>query len=79
MSASLTVPVIELRGVGETSAPGGEQPVAEELALSLHRMAGSTETWLYVGDGRHQALELSVGSWSRLIPALDRMVGRAHG
>lgn len=79
MSAALSVPVTKLRGVGEHPPPEGDHVVAEDMAVVLHRRVGSDATWLYVGDGRHQGLELSVGSWERLVPALDRMVAWSRG
>lgn len=77
VSASLTVPVTELRGIGDPTTPEEDQALAEELALCLHRRVGSRDTWLYVGDGRHQGLELSTDSWARVVPAVDRMVATA--
>lgn len=74
MSAMLSVPVLELRGVGESPPPEGDQVAGEDLAVVLHRRVGSTATWLYVGDGRRQGLELSADSWERLVPAVDRMI-----
>ena len=74
VSASLAVPVTQLRGVGESEAPEGDQERAAELMLCLHRLVGSRTTWLYAGDGRHQGLELSTDSWSLVAPALDRLL-----
>jgi hypothetical protein len=78
VSSSLVVPVVELRGIGEPDPPEEDQSVGEELALCLHRRVGSADTWLYVGDGSRQALELSPESWSRVVPALDRLVAAAR-
>jgi thioester reductase-like protein len=33
---------------------------------------------VYVGDGAEQALELTVDSWRRLVPALDRVLDLAR-
>ncbi|GIG25284.1 DUF6907 domain-containing protein [Cellulomonas denverensis] len=74
VSASLSVPVLALRGVGEPLPPEEDEVTGEDLALVLHRRVGDDETWLYVGDGRNQGLELSVASWSRVVPGLDRLI-----
>lgn len=91
MSASLSVPARELRaasaappGVGEADLPGpddgaGDRTVSTELAVCLQRRDGAPTTWVYVGDGTHQALELSADSWHRLLPALDRVLDLARG
>lgn len=74
VSASLAVPVTQLRGVGEPDAPEGDHARAADLMLCLHRAVGSRTTWIYAGDGRHQGLELSVDSWARIVPVLDRLI-----
>lgn len=95
MSASLSVPARELRApsaepsaeppaVDGTALPDpddgpGDRVVATELAVCLQRRDGAPTTWVYVGDGTHQALELSTGSWHRLLPALDRVLDMARG
>lgn len=91
VSASLSVPVRELRPadaappvVGEPDLSGpddgpGDRTVATELAVCLQRRDGGPTTWVYVGDGTHQALELSADSWHRLLPALDRVLDLARG
>jgi hypothetical protein len=56
-----------------------DRVVATELAVCLQRRDGAPTTWVYVGDGTHQALELSTGSWRRLLPALDRVLDLARG
>jgi hypothetical protein len=90
VSASLSVPVRQLLAeVGRaaspfaepevTTVPGGVERTAQvDLAVVLHRRDGEPTTWLYVGDGAEQLLELTVESWARLAPALDRALERAR-
>ncbi|HEY0188032.1 MAG TPA: hypothetical protein VGC67_11130 [Cellulomonas sp.] len=79
MSSWLTVPAVELEPVraGE-GRPGAERERErpEEVALCLHRRDGRRTVWLYAGDGHRQALELTVESWARLVPAVDRLLDR---
>lgn len=79
-STWLTVPVVELEpvpaGEGGPGAPR-ERERGEEVALCLHRREGRRTVWLYVGDGERQVLELTVESWARLRPAVDRLLARA--
>jgi hypothetical protein len=72
VSTWLTVPAVEL----EPLLHGAEHERAQavDLGLCLHRRIGERTLWLYVGDGEHQALELTVDSWSRLLPAVDRLL-----
>lgn len=91
MSASLSVPARELRPASAEPTPvdgtalpdpddgPDDRVVATELAVCLQRRDGAPTTWIYVGDGTHQALELSTGSWRRLLPALDRVLDLARG
>ncbi|WP_282946337.1 DUF6907 domain-containing protein [Cellulomonas endometrii] len=90
VSASLSVPVHQLLAeVGPavspfaepevTEVPGGVERTAQvDLAVALHRRDGAATTWLYVGDGAEQSLELTVESWARLVPALERALDRAR-
>ena len=89
MSAGMTVPARQLRTTpqrsgwlfgeeDEPAGPGGERTVSADLAVCLHRADGGPTTWLYVGDGEDQSLELTVDSWARLAPALDRMLESAR-
>ncbi|MBD3778638.1 MAG: hypothetical protein IE923_05160 [Micrococcales bacterium] len=87
-SASLSVPVRELRAGGDESPPlfgeldpddgHGERTATTDLAVCLHRRDGAPTTWLYAGDGTEQVLELTVESWHRLVPALDRLLDLAR-
>jgi hypothetical protein len=56
-------------------APDG----ALELMIELHRVDGETTTWVYVGDGTDQRLELSVESAARLVAALATAIRPAAG
>jgi hypothetical protein len=94
MSASAGVPAQQLVGVGGgavspfaepcAGAPAGtpdalDRTATTELTVCVHRRDGGRTTWVYVGDGAVQALELSAESWARLLPAVDRaldLVGR---
>lgn len=78
-SASLAVPVTQLRGIGEHPPPPGDAVDTLDLAVVLHRRVGAAQTWLYVGDGQHQGLELDLGSWTRVLTAVDHLVDRARG
>jgi len=92
VSASLSVPTRQLLGTPgapvspfaepeAAAAPGtpaaAERTAAAELAVCLHRRDGAPTTWVYVGDGAVQHLELSAESWHRLMPALDRVLDLA--
>lgn len=60
-------------GVIERSvASAGE---ATEVAIEMHRTHGESTTWVYVGDGFDQYLELSLESVRSLMAALGRVVG----
>ncbi len=61
-----------------TGAEGADRTATTDLAVALHRRDGGPVTWLYVGDGAEQVLDLTVESWSRLVPALDRALDRAR-
>lgn len=81
VSASVPVAVVQ-RALGRDEPPpllGGtadpddpEGPRLVDLAVCLQRRDGAATTWLYVGDGERQALELCVDSWARLLPAVTR-------
>jgi len=64
------------------AAPGSpdalDRTAAAELAVCVHRRDGARTTWVYVGDGAVQHLELSAESWHRLMPALDRVLDLAR-
>lgn len=72
VSTWLSVPAVELVPLLGGPEREGAQPV--ELGLCLHRRVGERTLWLYVGDGEHQALELTADSWARLLPAVDRLL-----
>lgn len=46
---------------------------ATALMLEVHRTEGEPTTWVYVGDGERQYLELSVESAVRVAAALERV------
>lgn len=48
----------------------------EEYEIGLSRADGSTETWVYIGAGPGEYLEVSVESARRLIAALQHVCGR---
>ena len=66
-SAAVSLGVIE-----KNLASGGE---ATEVAIEMHRTEGETTTWVYVGDGFDQYLEISLESVRRLMATLGRVVG----
>lgn len=88
VSASLAVPARQLRTSGAAGPPlfgepdpddgHGERTATTDLAVCLHRLDGGPTTWVYVGDGAEQSLELTVDSWRRLVPALDRVLDLAR-
>jgi hypothetical protein len=77
VSASLAVPARQLRTGGDAGPPLFGEPDPDD-AVCLHRRVGAPTTWVYVGDGAEQALELTVDSWRRLVPALDRVLDLAR-
>lgn len=46
---------------------------ATTLLLEVHRTEGEPTTWVYVGDGERQYLELSIESAVRVAAALERV------
>lgn len=71
MSAAVVLPVVQLvRG-----EPGRDLPRASEVAVVVHRRERSEQTWLYVGDGTDQQLELTPESWRRLVARLGEVLG----
>jgi len=66
-AAAIGLDVIE-----RSVASAGE---ATELAIEMHRTEGETTTWIYVGDGFDQYLEISAESMQRLAAVLVRMTG----
>lgn len=67
MSRMVAVPVVQLVG-GE---PGRDSPRATEVAVVVHRREKNEQTWLYVGDGTDQCLELTPESWRRVVAVLS--------
>jgi hypothetical protein len=67
MSQVVAVAVVQLAG-GE---PGRDVPKATEVAVVVHRREKGEQTWLYVGDGTDQCLELTPESWQRVVAALS--------
>jgi len=63
---------VDLGVIERSVASRGE---ATELAIEMHRTAGESTTWIYVGDGFDQYLELSTESTQRLAAVLTRMLG----
>lgn len=53
------------------------RPTAGEVVAILHQDDGGT--WLYVGDGFGQHLELSLDSWRRVIAVGQRLLAVAAG
>lgn len=47
---------------------------AATLMLEVHRTEGEPTTWVYIGDGERQFLELSIESAQRVALALDRVL-----
>lgn len=93
VSASLSVPTRQLLGTPGSAvspfaepepgaAPGSpealDRTATADLAVCVHRRDGSPTTWVYVGDGAVQHLELTADSWHRLMPALDRVLDLAR-
>lgn len=72
LSATRTVPVIELTADGQT---GRDVPRAAELVVLMQRRDGVADTWLYVGDGSDQLLQMTPGSWRRLIGSILKHLG----
>jgi hypothetical protein len=66
-SAAVSLGVIE-----KNLASAGE---ATEVAIEMHRTEGESTTWVYVGDGFDQYLEVSLESVRRLVATLARVVG----
>lgn len=73
-SAAVVVPVVELSGGEPPPAGPGDVAVAAELVVVLHRRVGASQTWVYVGDGVDQRLELTAESCVRLVGALGAVV-----
>lgn len=65
-------------GSGRGSEPGADRAEGVELVLQLHRRVGAAETWLYVGDGFEQRLELTAESAERLLPLLRQALDQSR-
>jgi len=52
---------------------------ALELMIELYRIADGPTTWVYVGDGVEQRLELSIESAARLVATLATAIRPAAG
>ena len=63
-SAIRAVPVIQLCASGPT---GTDAPRTTELVILLQRRDGAPDTWLYVGDGNEQSIEVTPECWRRLV------------
>ncbi len=72
VSVTRTVPVVELAVDGPT---GRDVPRATELVVLAQRRDGAVDTWLYVGDGREQLLQVTPGSWRRLVGSILEHLG----
>ena len=64
--------VTEVSVIERNVASAGE---ATEVAIEMHRTEGESTTWVYVGDGFDQYLEVSLESVRRLMATLGRVVG----
>ena len=62
--------VLELGVIERTESSRGE---ATDLVIEMYRLEGESATWVYVGDGFDQYLELSLESVARLAAALARL------
>lgn len=54
--------------------PGHEVAESGEMVLEAHRRIGGQETWVYLGDGAGQRLEVSAESAARVAAGLAQMV-----
>lgn len=72
------IAVVELVGT-ERSAVENRSEVTRstEMVVCLQRRDGAPTTWLYVGDGFDQSIEVSVESWQRLVAQVVATLGRA--
>ncbi|GHS88885.1 hypothetical protein AGMMS50218_13790 [Actinomycetota bacterium] len=73
VSASRAVPVVALAGSTDGGGAGRDRDVADEMVVCLQRRDGGPDTWLYVGDGHDQRVEVTVESWLRLLLTVERM------
>jgi len=62
--------VLELGVIERTESSTGE---ATDLVIEMYRLEGESATWVYVGDGFDQYLELSLESVVRLAEALRKL------
>ena len=79
VSVARVVPVNELAGGGgprapDRSLPGRGRVEAAELVVCLHRRVGAADTWVYIGDGLDQRLEISADSCARLLPVVGSVM-----
>jgi hypothetical protein len=71
ISAVRAVPVVQLCATGPN---GADARKAAELVVVLQRRDGTTDTWLYVGDGDTQSIEVSPDCWRRLLGQLNEVL-----
>lgn len=62
--------VLELGVIERSESSAGE---ATDLVVELYRLEGESTTWVYIGDGFDQYLELSLESVLRLVTVLGRL------
>jgi len=65
--ASMFAPLGSGSGVDTAPYPG-------DLVVVLHRPVGGGTTWVYLGDGQRQGIELSIDSAARLLGSLQAIL-----
>ena len=74
LGPELTVPATTLAAHASPDGVHRDERSASELVLSLHRRDGSHDTWVYVGDGFEQRVEVLLGDMWRIVEAFGHAV-----
>lgn len=79
VSAGIEVPVMALVGVLEGADGHRDRVEARRLVVCAQRRDGEPDTWLYVGDGTDQMVEVDVAGWTRLVSAVRQVLASVTG
>lgn len=79
VSEARAVSVVELVGTEPRDAEVRvDATSATEMVVCLQRRDGASTTWVYVGDGFDQGIEMSVESWERVVAHVLEALARAR-
>ena len=74
VSRDVAVPVTTLDATGDLASAARDVVRGAELVVTLHRRVGSAETWVYLGDGFEQRVEVRLADMHRVVEAFAGLV-----